>query len=109
MRHKRYRAVDACLLQPQARRILAACTPEGESQGGDDAMRYDVIVMGTGSARSVLVARLSEDSHRSVLLLEAGSDYPNFEHLPDDLKLGNNFWLSAYGPHNWGYVATVTP
>jgi choline dehydrogenase len=44
-----------------------------------------------------------------VLLLEAGPDYPNFAYLPDDLKLGNNVWLSAYGPHNWGYVATVTP
>ena len=72
-------------------------------------MRYDVIVIGAGSAGSVLAARLSEDPHRSVLLLEAGPDYPHFEHLPDDLKLGNNVWLSAYGPHNWGYVATVTP
>jgi choline dehydrogenase len=72
-------------------------------------MRYDVIVIGAGSAGSVLAARLSEDPGRSVLLLEAGPDYPNFEQLPDDLKLGNNVWLSAYGPHNWGYVATVTP
>ena len=31
------------------------------------------------------------------------------EHLPDDLKLGNNVWLSAYGPHNWGYTAQLTP
>ena len=29
--------------------------------------------------------------------------------LPDDLKLGNNVWLSAYGPHNWGYTAQITP
>ena len=71
-------------------------------------MRYDTIVIGAGAAGCVLAARLSEDRNRSVLLLEAGPDYPHFEHLPDDLKLGNNVWLSAYGPHNWGYVATVT-
>jgi choline dehydrogenase len=52
---------------------------------------------------------LSEDSTRLVLLLEAGPDYPDFEDLPDDVKLGNNVWRSASGPHNWGYVARVTP
>src|SRR5262245_20138794 len=32
MQHERYMAVGACLLQPPARRILAARTPEGEIQ-----------------------------------------------------------------------------
>ena len=72
-------------------------------------MKYDVIVVGAGSEGATIATRLTEDPNRSVLLLEAGPDYPNFEHLPDDLKLGNNVWLSAYGPHNWGYVAQVTP
>ena len=71
-------------------------------------MRYDVIIIGAGSAGSTLAARLSEDHGRSVLLLEAGPDYPEFDRLPDDLKRGNNFLRSALGPHNWGYVATVT-
>ena len=63
-------------------------------------MAYDVVVVGAGTAGCVLAARLSEESERTVCLLEAGPDYgPRVEgRWPEDILDPRALAFS----HDWG-------
>ncbi|MBM3942765.1 MAG: mycofactocin system GMC family oxidoreductase MftG [SAR202 cluster bacterium] len=72
-------------------------------------MKYDVVIAGGGAAGSVLAGRLAEQTNLSILLLEAGPDYPNIDHLPDDVKFGDTRYAEAMDSiHNWALRGTIT-
>jgi len=67
--------------------------------------RFDVMVIGAGSAGAVIAARLSEDAHRRVLLIEAGPDEPTLEEALRAIRDANQ---PALGPGlSWKYPVNI--
>jgi choline dehydrogenase-like flavoprotein len=56
-----------------------------------------------------LAGRLAANGQASVLLLEAGPDYPDPDNLPADIKFGRTRFAEAQASkHNWALHGTIT-
>ena len=72
-------------------------------------MKYDAVIVGGGAAGCVLAGRLAANPDISVLLLEAGPDYPDPATLPDEIKFGHTRFAEAPdSQHNWALRGTIT-
>lgn len=66
---------------------------------------FDTIIIGAGSTGAILAARLSQNTDRTILLLEAGPDYPDLASTPLEVKQGYGLkdGMRAFANHDWGY------
>ena len=62
----------------------------------------DIVIIGAGSAGCVMAARLSEDSGRQVVLIEAGDESQSMR-----MRQPNQWPLLWDDAENWGYGTTL--
>lgn len=68
-------------------------------------MKYDVIIVGAGSAGAPLAALLSDEPSISVLLLDEGPYYPTLEQLPEVIKTFYGSFMGTENPYVRSYPA----
>src|SRR4051812_31711396 len=84
------------------------CSESARRQPQSAMDRFDVILVGAGSSGGVIASRLTEDQSLSVILIEAGRDFPREKTTPPLFTVsGEHSWLTAGVPEfDWELTNT---